>query len=129
MRSRTRRCAAVAATAVAVFASVPAATATAPTTEHCRAVVSFTTGSETAVLLEGHYTHPGGNADVVLTCSLVLNGSRVVSVTDAQDGPTAALASDERIGPGSFYVCHTLTIWTMVATQPIDGATESNCYG
>ena len=116
MLSRTRRFAALAVTALAVSAGIPA-TAAGTAASPCRAVVSQSTGSEVAILLEGHYSYSGGDrpVEVSLTCHIVQNGVKVVSVGDFLSGPTAALVSDERIGTDPFYVCYT------VAVTPIGG--------
>ena len=128
MLSRTRRFAGVAVAALALSAGIPAATAGADSIELCRAVVSHSTGSEIAILLEGRYTHSGdGNAEARLTCHIVQNGVKVVSITDPLEGPHAALASDERIDPDPFYVCHELTVWKILGPQPIDYPQDTNC--
>ena len=128
MLAKTRCVVGVAAAALAVSAAIPAATAAADSLELCRAVVSHSTGSEIAILLEGRYTHSGdGNAEARLTCHIVQNGVKVVSVTDPLEGPHAALASDERIAPDPFYVCHELTVWKILGPQPIDYPHDTNC--
>jgi hypothetical protein len=109
MLSKTKRFAGVAAAMLAVHAGIPAAGAAA---SPCRAVVAQSTGSEVAILLEGHYSYSGDNGpiEVSLTCHIVQNGVKVVSVGDFLSGPTAALVSDERIGTDPFYVCYTFAV-------------------
>ena len=124
MRSKTRRYAAAVTAVLAVSAAIPATTAGAAP-DICNAV-SHSTGSETAVLLEGHYRWPKDRtADVRLTCHLVQNGVKVVSVTDPLSGHVAALASDERIGPDPFQVCYTVMVSNNPA--PWDWLTMTNC--
>lgn len=84
--------------------ATPGAAAPAP----CRAV-SQSTGSEVAILLEGHYADTQGG-DVTLRCYLVQNGVTVASVTDPLVGPVAALAADQRLSTAPFRVCWEVTI-------------------
>lgn len=124
MLSRTKRLAVVAAAALAVSAGIPATTAGAATGP-CMGV-THSTGSEVAILLVGHYTWTKDRtADVRLTCHIVQNGVKVVSVTDPLSGNVAALASDERVGTDPFYVCYTISISNQPA--PWNWLTFSNC--
>lgn len=113
MPSKTKGLTGVAAAVIALAGAVPAHAATIGVAP-CR-VQSVSTGSETAILLHGHFTDTADVAfDVVLTCHIVQGGQRIVSRTDQLDGPVAALASDERIPPGAFRVCYeveTLHLW------------------
>lgn len=107
MLSKTRRFAAVATAAFALSAALPAGTAAgAPVT--CRAV-SASTGSEVAIVLQGQYVDKAGG-DVRLTCHIVQNGVKIVSVTDPLTGPVAATVSDQRIGTAPFRVCYSVAI-------------------
>lgn len=108
MLSKTKRLAAVATAALAISAVVPAASATAVAPAPCRAV-SQSTGSEVAIVLVGHYVDSEGG-DVTLTCSIIQNGVRVVSVKDPLIGPLAATVSDQRLGTAPFRVCYTVSI-------------------
>lgn len=109
MAHKTKRLVAVAAAVAALSAAMPAATAGAALAAGpCRAV-SQSTGSEVAIVLEGHYTTKNGG-DVTLTCSIIQNNVRVVSVRDPLTGPVAALASDQRLGTAPFRVCYSVTI-------------------
>ncbi|HEV2757596.1 MAG TPA: hypothetical protein VG318_17670 [Actinomycetota bacterium] len=124
MKTKTVRRACAALAALALSASIPATTAGAATST-CNAV-THSTGSEVAVVLEGHYRWPKDNtADVRLTCHIVQNGVKVVSVTDPLSGHVAALVSDARIGTDPFSVCYTI----MVSNQPApwDWLTMTNC--
>jgi hypothetical protein len=124
MLSKTKRLTAVAATVLALCASTPAASADAALGT-CNAV-SHSTGSEVVVLLEGHYRWAKDTtADVRLTCHIVQNGVKVVSVTDPLSGNFAALASDARIGTDPFHLCYTI----MVNNQPApwNWVTMTNC--
>lgn len=109
MALETRRLAAVVAAAAALSAAVPVTTAGATIAAGPCRVVSQSTGSEVAIVLEGHYTTKNGG-DVTLTCSIIQNGVRVVSVKDPLTGPVAALASDQRLGTAPFRVCYSVTI-------------------
>lgn len=124
MFSKTRRLTGTIAMGLVISAGLPAPTAgAAPGT--CNAV-SRSTGSEVAVVLEGHYRWPKDNtADVRLTCHIVQNGVKVVSVTDPLSGHVAALVSDQRIGTDPFTVCYTI----MVSNQPApwNWLTMTNC--
>ena len=113
MLSKTKRFTGVVVAALIVSAGIPAGTAAA-TLAPCRAVVSQSTGSEVAIVLTGEYLdRAGGN--VLLTCVIVQNGVRVVSVQDPiLVGSFAALASDERLGTDPFYVCYEVQTWFMV---------------
>jgi hypothetical protein len=127
MLSRTGRFAGVAAAVLAVTAGLPAGAAGAADGP-CRAVVSQSTGSEVAILLEGHFSSSRRNApDVTLTCHIVQNGVKVVSVTDPFSGAFAALASDERIGTDPFYVCYTLTDVPTLGPLPEEDYTSTDC--
>ncbi|HEV2757597.1 MAG TPA: hypothetical protein VG318_17675 [Actinomycetota bacterium] len=110
MLCRTRRAAATAAAVLTVAAGIAAPTAAAADGP-CQAVASQSTGSEVAVVLEGHYRWPKDTtSDVRLTCHLVQNGVKVVSVTDPLRGHVAALVSDARIGTDPFTVCYTIYV-------------------
>jgi hypothetical protein len=124
MLSKTKRLTAVAAAAVALSAALPATSAGAvPGT--CNAV-THSTGSEVAVLLEGHFRWAKDTrADVRLTCHIVQNGVKVVSVTDPLSGNVAALASDARIGTDPFRVCYSIMLNYQPA--PWDWATMTDC--
>lgn len=129
MRSRPRRLAGVTAAALAVFAAIPA-TPSGAAIRPCQAVVSQSTGSEIAIVLEGHYTYSGPDAsisDARLTCHIVQYGVKVVSVTDPFEGPTAALVSDERIDPDPFSICYSLDVVRILGPQPIDYPSSSDC--
>ena len=129
MRSVTRRLTVLAAAALALSSIVPAPTAGAAPSP-CRAVVSQSTGSETAILLEGHYSYSGSDAnisDAQLTCYIVQNGVKVVTVRDQFEGPTAALVSDERIDPYPFSVCYSVVVVRIVGPQPEDIPSGSDC--
>ena len=105
MLTRTRRLVGVAAAVIALAGAAPAHAATLSVAP-CRAQ-SASTGSETAILLHGHYADTADIAfDVVLTCHIVQGGRIIASSTDLMGGPVAALASDERIPPGAFTVCY-----------------------
>jgi hypothetical protein len=78
----------------------------------CRADAR-STGSEVAIVLTGEYVDRTGS-DVTLTCILVQNGVRVVSVRDPLGGPVAALASDQRLGTAPFSVCYDVVGHKMV---------------
>jgi hypothetical protein len=127
MRPRTYRLAAVAA-ALALFGAVPAPAAA--DDPPCQALVSGSTGSETAIVLEGHYTYSGpysSISDAHLTCHVVQNGVRVVSVSDDMTGPTAITISDQRIDPFPFHVCYEVAVWRTIGPQPSDYPSSSNC--
>ncbi|HEV2757599.1 MAG TPA: hypothetical protein VG318_17685 [Actinomycetota bacterium] len=127
MRLSPRHLAVTAAVALAAPISAPAAGAA---ESPCRAVVSPSTGSEIAIVLEGHYTYSGPHAnisDARLTCHIVQNGVRVVSVTDPFEGPTAALLSDERIDAGPFSICYSLDVLRILGPQPSDYPSSSDC--
>ena len=129
MLSRTKRFAGVAAAALAVSAGIPATTAGAAAGP-CTAVVSQSTGSEVAILLEGHYRWPkSSTADVRLTCHIVQNDVTVVSVTDPLTGHVAALASDVRIGTDPWYVCYSIYVTNRpnLPPYPTDFYSYSNC--
>ncbi len=124
MLSKTRRLTGMIATVLVISACIPITTAGAAP-DICNAV-SHSTGSEVAVVLEGHYRWTKDRtADVRLTCHLVQNGVKVVSVTDPLSGHVAALVSDQRIGTDPFSVCYTI----MVSNQPApwDWLTMTNC--
>jgi hypothetical protein len=129
MRSLTTRLAVVAAVALALPSAVHAPAAGAALSP-CRAVVSQSTGSETAIVLEGHYSYSGpdaGISDAQLTCYIVRNGVKVVAVPDPFEGLTAALVSDERIDPGPFTVCYSVVVVRRLGPQPEDIPSASDC--
>ena len=113
MLSKTQRLTGVAAAVIALAGAVPAHAATLSVAP-CGAQ-SVSTGSETAVLLHGHYVDTTDIAfDVELKCHIVQGGRIIASRTDLMGGPVAALASDERIPPGAFTVCYeveTMHFW------------------
>jgi hypothetical protein len=124
MLLKTRRYAASVAAVLAVSGAIPATTAAAAP-DVCNAV-SHSTGSEVAVVLEGHYRWPKDNtSDVRLTCHIVQNGVKVVSVTDPLSGHVAALVSDQRIGTDPFTVCYTILVSNNPA--PWNWLTMTNC--
>ena len=126
MLSKTRRVCGLVTAVLAVSAAIPATTAGAAWSP-CTAV-SQSTGSEVAVLLEGHFSSSRRNApDVTLTCHIVQNGVKVVSVTDPFSGAFAALASDERIGTDPFYVCYTLIDVPTLGPLPEEDYTSTDC--
>lgn len=129
MSPRIRLLTAAAAVATAAFAGMPARAAGAAESP-CRAVVSQSTGSETAILLEGHYSYSGpdaGISDTQLTCYIVQNGAKVVAVSDQLEGPTAALVSDERIDPHPFTICYSVVVVRRLGPQPEDIPSASDC--
>lgn len=126
MRSRTRRITGVTAAALAAFAAIPA-TPSGAAIRPCQAVVSQSTGSETAVVLEGHFRTDRENSEVRLTCHLVQNGVKVVSVTDPFTGPWALTVTDQRIDPDPYYVCYELSILVILGPQPADYPYSSDC--
>lgn len=129
MLSKARRLAGVAAAVLAVSAGIPATPAGAAAGP-CTAVVSQSTGSEVAIVLEGHYRWTKSNtADVRLTCHIVQNGVHVVSVSDELRGSVAALASDERIGTDPFYVCYSIYVTDRpnLPPYPTDFYSYSSC--
>lgn len=120
MLSMTKRLTGVA--AVIAFAGAAPAHAATLSIAPCRAQ-SASTGSETAILLHGHYADTADIAfDVLLTCHIVQGGQRIVSRTEQVDGPVAALASDERIPPGPFTVCYEVETRHLWGTD-----SRSNC--
>jgi hypothetical protein len=129
MLSNAKRFAAAASAALAIAAGVapPAAgSAEAP----CRAAVAQSTGSEVAIVLEGHYRWPKSTtAHVRLTCHIVQNGLKVVSVSDPLPGHVAALVSDERIGTDPFSICHSIYVTERALTPPLptDAYSFTNC--
>lgn len=97
-------------------AAVLAASAAVPTPANaalgiCQAAVSQSTGSETAVVLVGRYVDQKWRGVVTLTCHIVQNGVKVASASDVSTGSVAVVASDERIPPGPFTVCHEVRIF------------------
>ena len=108
MHSRTKRLTGIATAVLALSAAVPAASASALAVVPCRAVAQ-STGSEVAIVLAGHYVDSEGG-DVTLTCHIIQNGVRVVSVRDPLIGPVAATVSDQRLGTAPFRVCYTVSI-------------------
>jgi hypothetical protein len=128
MLANTKRLTAVAAAVLALSAAIPVTSAGA-VPEICNAV-SHSTGSEVAVLLEGHYRWPKSTtAHVSLTCHIVQNGVKVVSVSDELPGHIAALASDERIGTDPFSVCYSIYVTDRPLTPPfpIHAYSTTNC--
>ena len=133
MISKTRRLAVTAAIVAALSRGTtapPAGAAEGP----CRAVVSQSTGSETAIVLAGHFTYSGPNsmlADANLTCHIVQNGVKVVTVSDDLVGPTAITVSDQRINPDPYYVCYSLEVIftddTPLSPRPVPYPSSSDC--
>ncbi|HEV2757598.1 MAG TPA: hypothetical protein VG318_17680 [Actinomycetota bacterium] len=132
MLSRTRRVAATVAAVLAVAGGMAAPTAAAAEGP-CQAAVSQSTGSEIAIVLEGHFTYSGSNsalADANLTCHIVQNGVPVVTVSDQLVGPTAITVTDQRIDPDPYHVCYALeVVWTIWphGPRPVEYPATSDC--